>query len=109
MVVTVGSGDWCFITIHTNVQGDSSVDSNMVSRTVSPSGPQPPQNLIVAGLNVFAIVYQTDQFLLVVVGSVPAGTPCDETETVNGHYAVPRDQVTWSSDVQPLVVVANCA
>jgi hypothetical protein len=45
--------------------------------------------------------------LLLVVGTVPLGTPCDPEVEVKGHYAVPTDQVTWTG-AQDILAVAQC-
>jgi hypothetical protein len=54
------------------------------------------------------VIKTKNRFVLLPVGTVPANTPCDTTQSVNGHYAVPRDAVTWSGTVEPDVVVAQC-
>lgn len=54
-------------------------------------------------------------FLLLGVGTTPLGTPCDVTQVVNEHYAVPFDAILWSDPARnagtaplPLLVVAQC-
>ena len=77
----------------------------------SPTPPQPPQNLTVipGNLNVYTVIKQADKFLLLVVGTVPEGTPCDTTQAVNGHNVIPTLYVEWSGTVEPIVVVGKCA
>lgn len=55
------------------------------------------------------------RFLLLGVGTVPLGTVCDTSTEVNGHYAVPFDDIVWSDPARnagtaelPLIVVAEC-
>ena len=43
------------------------------------------------------------------VGTAPAGTQCDTTQSVNGYYVVPRAAVIWSGTIKPPVVVASCS
>jgi hypothetical protein len=83
--------------------------SNEASKTIPLPVPAPPTGLTVDDLTVFTIVDQVDKFVLVAVGTVPAGTECDRTETVNGHYVVPRASVQWAGNIQPVVVVAACS
>jgi len=65
--------------------------------------------LTVTDLTAFYVIAQRDKFVMLAVGNVPAGTACDETQPVVGHYVVPRDTVTWAGTVQPEVVVAKCS
>lgn len=83
--------------------------SNEASKLIPPLVPAPPTGLTVQALTVFTIVDQVDKFVLVAVGTVPAGTECDRSETVNGHYVVPRASVQWAGNIQPVVVVAACS
>lgn len=97
-----------------NSSGGESVNSNVVSKTISttpvPVRPAPPATLTVAQGNL--IVYQvlgTDGgFQFLPVGTVPANTQCVTTQQVNGRYAVPTSAVTWYGSVKPKVVVAQC-
>lgn len=65
-------------------------------------------DFVTTGTTVFYVVQQPGTFVLLSVGSIPTGVPCDVTQEVNGKYAVPTDQVTWTGTVRPLVVVAEC-
>ena len=54
------------------------------------------------------IVAKTNgRFLLLVVGTVPLGTPCDPEVSVNGYHSVPIDAVTFTG-VRDVIVVASC-
>lgn len=83
--------------------------SNEVSKLIPPLVPMPPTMLTVQDLTAFDIVKQKDKYVLLAVGTVPAGTQCDPNQTVNGHYGVPSDLVAWFGNVQPPVVVADCS
>lgn len=83
--------------------------SNEVSKLIPPLVPMPPTMLTVQNLTAFDVVKQKDKYILLAVGTVPAGTQCDPSQTVNGHYGVPSDLVAWFGNVQPPVVVADCS
>lgn len=83
--------------------------SNEASKLIPPLVPAPPTGLAVEDLTVFTIVDQVNRFVLLPVGTVPVGTPCIATETVNGHHVVDRALVNWSGNIQPVVVVAKCS
>ncbi len=82
--------------------------SNEVTKTILPLVPMPPTMLTVSNLLVWDIVKQDNKFVFLGVGTVPNGTPCDSTQTVNGRFAVPFDAVEWFGNVRPPVVVADC-
>lgn len=88
--------------------GDESAYSNEVVKTQI-GAPLPPI-IIESEQTVFNVVKQPDRFVLLPVGLVPAGTQCDPNNAVNGHGAVPVDDVVWQPGVtvRPIVVVALC-
>ncbi len=83
--------------------------SNEVSKLIPFAVPNPPSMLIVTDLTVYNVIKQVDKFVLLAAGTVPAGTLCDPSETVNGRYVVPTALVTWFGNVEPIVVVADCS
>jgi hypothetical protein len=83
--------------------------SNEVSKLIPPLVPMPPTMLTVQDVTVYNVIKQKDKFVLLAAGTVPNGTPCDPSETVNGRYVVPNDLVTWFGNVEPIVVVADCS
>ncbi len=83
--------------------------SNEVSKLIPPLVPMPPTMLMVADLTVYNVIKQVDKFVLLAAGTVPAGTSCDPSQTVNGRYVVANDLVTWFGNVEPIVVVADCS
>jgi len=83
--------------------------SNEATKLIPFAVPNPPSMLTVVEMVAFYVVAQEDKYVLVAVGEVPNGTPCNPDETVNGHYVVPRDTVAWYGNVQPEAVVAKCA
>lgn len=83
--------------------------SNEVSKLIPFPVPNPPSMLTVTDLTVYNVIKQVDKFVMLAAGTVPAGTTCDPTQTVNGLYAVPTELVTWFGNVEPVVVVADCS
>lgn len=106
-IIITTPGNWCFYGVHKNKQGGLSDASNPVFKTVY-HVPAPPANLTVQGETVYYVIQRANRFLLLPVGTVAIGTPCNRLEYVNGFYVVPTDQVTWTSNTRPLVVVAQC-
>lgn len=113
-IANLAPGTYCFraytITVAGGVNGTSD-PTNVVSAVVSaplPSPPLPPGNLTVISLTAFQILGTPNKIELLPVGTVPTGTQCDASQSVNGHNIVPRELVTWFGSVRPLAVVAKC-
>jgi hypothetical protein len=100
---------YCIRAIHVNTYGAESAPSSVVVTEVAPPVPNPPSDLQVANRTVYTVIKQVDRFVLLPVGTVPDGTQCIRSQSVNGYYAVPRASVIWSGNVQPDVVVAQCS
>ena len=83
--------------------------SNEVSKLIPPLVPMPPTMLTVQNLLVWDVLKEDDHFKFLGVGTVPSGTACDPSQTVNGRYVVPNALVDWFGNVQPPVVVADCS
>lgn len=104
------AGDWYFTATAYNLSDVESVYAVEVMKTALPTVvPNPPTGLTVQDLVVYTVTKIENQFRLVVVGSVPVGTACDPTQSVNGHNAVPIDAVQWTGTVRDRVVVAKCS
>lgn len=101
-------GTWCFRVYASSTYGESG-PSNVAQKVITPPLPKPPTGLTVADGTAFTVLKREDRFVLLPVGTVPAGTACDTTQSVNGMYVVPRDAVTWSGTVKPVVVVSACS
>ena len=108
-ITGLAAGVWCFRAYSRTVAGLESAPTNVVTKTILQSPPQPPGNLTVAALTVYQFIGTTDAITLLAVGTVPAGTACDPAQSVNGRYAVPRAAVTWYGSVRPRVVFAQCS
>jgi hypothetical protein len=107
LVPNLGVGNWCFRAYASTTYGES-VASNVASKNILPVLPQPPSGLRVAATTAYTVIKRVDRFVMLPVGTVPAGTSCDSEQSVNGYYVVPRAAVTWSGNVRPDVVVAAC-
>lgn len=102
-------GQWHFTVRAVSATGES-INSNLTTKTVlaDPTVPNAPV-VTIADLTVFTIAKRPGGFLLLPVGTVPAGTQCDPAQTVNGKYAVPVSAVTWTGSARSdVVVVATC-
>lgn len=100
-------GTWCFRAL-TTANGLESAPTNAVSTVLVQPPPNPPTGLTVSATVAMTVIKQRDRFVMLPVGTVPAGTACDTSQSVNGYYVVPRSAVTWSGNVRPEVVVAQC-
>ena len=108
-ITGLAAGTWCFRAYSRTVAGLESAPTNAVTKTILQAPPQPPGNLTVAALVVYQFIGTTDAIALNPVGTVPAGTACDPSQSVNGRYAVPRAAVSWYGSVRPRVVFAQCS
>ena len=108
-ITGLAAGVWCFRAYSRTVAGLESAPTVVVTKTILQAPPQPPGNLTVAALVVYQFIGTTDAVALNPVGTVPAGTACDPSQSVNGRYAVPRAAVTWYGSVRPRVVFASCS
>lgn len=108
--VDIGTpGRWCFTAVHSNNLGEVSDYSGVAVKDVIVI-PDPPTGLTVGpdNLYVYYISQSKDVVVLVPVGTISVGTECDGTMTVNQHYRVPVDDVTWIGSARPPVVFALC-
>lgn len=111
-VTGLTSGTWYFAVIAYKTNGMESALSNVVSKVVSDTLPEPapplPPSTVVIKLEVYQVISTTDRFQFLPVGTVPGNTQCIGTQTINGYFAVPVSAVTWYGNVRPKVVVAQC-
>ena len=62
-----------------------------------------------ANLYVFMLNQTKNNPVLEPVGTIPAGTPCNGSKSINGnYYVVDVDLVDWAGSVRPQVVWAQC-
>lgn len=100
-----------FVAARTTAQGTDSGLSNVAQVTIAQPAPNPPSNLTVqAGQQTaYQLIGTKDQFVLLPVGTVAEGTECDSSQSVLGHYVVPRESVAWYGSVKPQAVLARCS
>lgn len=103
-------GTYCFRAAWKNTFGSESAMSNPVQGTVAAPVPNPGSITVTVPV-AFKMRQTIDGFSFVSIGSVPIGTPCDATHSVDGKYLVPRAKVTLTSrfDTMPLIVFAECS
>ena len=106
-VERLAAGDWYFVATAYNLANVESAYSGQAARSIQ-ANPDPPQNLQVVDITVFTVLKRDNRFVLLPVGTVPVGTPCDSEQSVNGRHAVDVAAVQWTGTVRPVVVVADC-
>ena len=104
----VGGSKPCFVVVDV-VAGILSAASNETCTIVPLPTPNPPTGLTVTAVTAYQPVAQTNAYIMVAVGTVPFGTKCLGSQSVNGRYVVARSFVKWNSSNRPPVVVASCA
>ena len=115
--IVLGSGLHCFRAYARASDGAAgfleSVATNVVSRQVLPTPPNPPGSLVVQQLTAFTLVKSQDRLVMLPVGTVPGDTACIGSQVVvtDGvtYHAVPTTAVTFSGSVRPVVVFARCS
>ena len=94
-------GDYTWASTSVRTDGAESRLSDAATKTIT--------EMKVSNETVFTVVRTTEAFILLPTGTIPIGTVCDHNQSVNGHYAVPLDQVVWSTTAKTAVVVAECS
>ena len=103
------AGDWFYVATAYNVADIESLYSNEAAKTVLPAAPNPPANLVADGnLVAYSISQTIDRFVTYPVGTVPEGTPCDNTMSANGLYLVSVDAVEFAGGASATVAFAEC-
>lgn len=68
-----------------------------------------PDKFVTKATTVYTFVRAEGKILtLPTLHTVPLGTQCDATQSVNGKYVVPREAVTWSGSARLVAVLADC-
>jgi hypothetical protein len=101
---TVGGlppGEWWIGITAYNADGEESPIA-LVVKTVAAN------EFVTSAPTVYNVLKHANSLLLLPVGTVPLGTPCNAAQSVNGRYVVPRELVTWSGSIRPTIVVAAC-
>lgn len=119
-ITGLGSGTWCFQVRTVTTDGQTSVftvDSatGLLAWKQIVLIPKPPGTVTVGGGTgtAYMAVRQTDKFVMVPVGTVPANTVCDaENAVIAGgatYFAVPTSAVQWFGSTRPTVALAPCS
>ena len=93
-------GDYTYVAVAYSATGTHSRLSGEADKTVTV--------FVTTAAPVYTIFRQPGVLIPVPVGDVPLGTPCEVTQTFNGLYAVPQDNVVWRGSVESIVVFAQC-
>lgn len=112
-------GTWYFTMRAVNASGANSVRTAIVNTVVAAPAtrPKPPGGLQVTAASVsptaYSVIKSNQQLVLLPVGTLPLGTPCDTAQGVvrggNLFNVVPTSAVTYSGTARPLVVLAACS
>lgn len=114
-------GLWCTEAYHILYNGTYSEGSGPACVLKESDGPppEPPCCLVVVepDLTAYAFSQSNDLFTLFPVGTVPAGTVCDSTQSVDDNnfdealYLVPRNEVSWANSASSEwpIVFAKCS
>lgn len=113
IVEGLADGTYYFAATAYNTSGIESDYSNEVAKVVeTPSTPNPPLNLVVLEDNLTAYYISVTENVIrtVPLGTVPPGTPCDTSMSVNGKYVVPRDELRPAEGVtvDTQLILAEC-
>lgn len=93
---------------YTVVSGGVEGPMNAIVQMATPSPVLTNLGLATQTAVAYYMIQTADHYIALPVGSIPIGTTCDYTQSINGFYVVPRASVTWYGTVKPLVVVGQC-
>lgn len=111
----VNPGTICYA-VTAVVNGLESAQTPPVCTTILAPPPNAPSGLTVTmatlGGTAYQVIQNPNALVMLPVGTVPAGTPCDIRNAVlsNGaaFYGVPKTAVTFSGSLKPLEILASC-
>lgn len=98
-----------FVATAYNVAGEESTYSGEATKVIGPVVPGPPLNLTVVDSIAYTYSISKDKVVMVPVGTVPTGTPCDPSMSMNGYYLVNVDSVELIGTIRPPVAFSECA
>lgn len=91
------------------IESAHSAESCIAVAAPTPNAPGAPTlTLAAVGPTAYTLIKSKDRFVALPVGTIPLGTPCDNTQPVLGFYVVPVDAVKWSGTVRTLAALASC-
>lgn len=69
----------------------------------------PPEQFVTKATTVYTFIRAEGRVVVLpTLHTVPLGTVCDATQSVNGKYVVPREAVAWSGSARLVAVLAEC-
>lgn len=104
-------GTYYYVATSYNAAGTESAYSNEASKTVPPTTPAPPTNLVVdpANLTVYGLSQTRNTIVAYPVGTVSENTACNSAMRFNDKYVIPFESVQqWFGTIRPEVVLAVC-
>lgn len=110
-VTGLTAGLWCFAMTATNKLNLTSAQTNIATKTILASPPNPPGNLTIGAQTVYQFIGTADKVAMLPVGTAPANAPCDPAQAVIGYYVVPQAgiKIAWFGNVKPKVVFGQCS
>jgi len=100
-------GTYTYVAVAYSDTGEASPVSNEAVKIVA--------DFVTTNIVVKIVSKMPSGFLLLGVGTIPLGTPCNVAEEIKGHYVVSQDTIIWSDPARndgtaplPLLVVAQC-
>jgi hypothetical protein len=108
-VSNLAAGTYCF-RAYTKAKGVESAPSNVASKVVPQTAPNPP-TLMTVDTVAYSITVDYQNLAIVkntAVGKVPLGVACSAANTDDGYHMVPRTAVAWAGANRPTYVVAKC-
>jgi len=111
-------GNWC-VAVSASSTGGEGPQTTPVCKVVSPPAPGQPGGVTVTLTVTASTAYiplqqpgatpdAPGRYVMLPVGTVPLGTPCDGATNLNGYNAVPRSAVTFSGLIKPVTPLAQC-
>ena len=111
VITGLGNGNWCFAARSDTATAQSAFTSYVAKSIILI--PNPPGGLTVTVSVAYMATRQDNHYVMLPMGTVPGGTPCDSTNgmIVNGkaYFAVPFSAVSWYGSTQSTVVMATCS
>lgn len=95
-------GNWWFSIAAVNSAGQKS-QFVTATKTVAPA------EFVTKTTTVYTFVRADGNILVLpTLHTVPLGTQCDASQSVNGKYLLPRSAVTWSGSARLVAVLGDC-
>jgi hypothetical protein len=101
------------LTLLAGIAGPESAQTAPITTIVPPPPPTPggvTVSLATTSTIAYMLIAGADTYSVLIVGSVPLGTPCDATKNLLGtYYVIPRASVTFTGALKPVAVLGACS